>query len=195
MSTKFVTCLVPCYYVPYDFLVKKMFGLSFLPFVLSGVHVLFMLFVFIYLYFCPTRFPFQMIFLQFNSNTTDATSGAGTAKPSGATEFTQELLSLLEQPSSPLLLVEFVPLSLQFYVQCFVDLCLSFYFFWQQFYLSFNLRVPLISSNSSHNIFSSPGPKVHVNYCHHLASVVCRLSSVNFSHFKLLLRNHLADWN
>jgi hypothetical protein len=27
------------------------------------------------------------------------------------------------------------------------------------------------------------------------SSVVCRLSSVNFSHFKLLLRNHLADWN
>jgi hypothetical protein len=25
---------------------------------------------------------------------------------------------------------------------------------------------------------SSPGPKVHVNYCHHLASVVCCLSSV-----------------
>jgi hypothetical protein len=24
-------------------------------------------------------------------------------------------------------------------------------------------------------IFSSPGPKVHVNYCHHLASVVCKL--------------------
>ena len=53
-------------------------------------------------------------------------------------------------------------------------------------------------------VFSSPGPKVQVNYCHHLASVVCRLSSVvcrlssvvcrlssvNFSHFKLLLRNH-----
>jgi hypothetical protein len=27
-------------------------------------------------------------------------------------------------------------------------------------------------------LVSSPGPKVHVNYCHHLASVVCRLSSV-----------------
>ena len=40
-------------------------------------------------------------------------------------------------------------------------------------------------------LFSSP--KVHVNYCHHLASVV--LSSVNFSHFKLLLRNHWANWN
>ena len=51
------------------------------------------------------------------------------------------------------------------------------------------------------SLVSSPGPKVHVNYCHHLASVVrrllsivCCLSSVNFSHFKLLLRNHLADW-
>ena len=27
-------------------------------------------------------------------------------------------------------------------------------------------------------LFSSPGPKVHVNYCHHLASVVCCLLSV-----------------
>jgi hypothetical protein len=43
--------------------------------------------------------------------------------------------------------------------------------------------------------FSSPGRKVHVNYCHQLASVVCCLSSVNFSHFKLLLRNHWANWN
>jgi hypothetical protein len=42
----------------------------------------------------------------------------------------------------------------------------------------------------SYYFFSSPGPKVHVNYCHHLASVVCK-----FSHFKLLLRNHWADWN
>jgi hypothetical protein len=28
---------------------------------------------------------------------------------------------------------------------------------------------------SGKSLFSSPGPKVHVNYCHHLASVVCRL--------------------
>ena len=34
------------------------------------------------------------------------------------------------------------------------------------FYLECNLQFPF---------FSSPGPKVHVNYCHHLASVVCRL--------------------
>ena len=45
------------------------------------------------------------------------------------------------------------------------------------------------------SLVSSPGPKVQVNYCHHLASVVRRLLSVNFSHFKLLLRNHGADWN
>jgi hypothetical protein len=27
----------------------------------------------------------------------------------------------------------------------------------------------------SFSFFSSPGPKVHGNYCHHLASVVCKL--------------------
>ena len=27
-------------------------------------------------------------------------------------------------------------------------------------------------------LISSPGPKFHVNYCHHLASIVCRLLSV-----------------
>jgi hypothetical protein len=42
---------------------------------------------------------------------------------------------------------------------------------------------------------SSPGPKVQVNYCHQLASGVCRSSSINFSHFKLLPRNHWANWN
>ena len=42
-------------------------------------------------------------------------------------------------------------------------------------------------------LFSSPGP-----FCpgELLPSFgVCRLLSVNFSHFKLLLRNHWADWN
>ena len=52
-----------------------------------------------------------------------------------------------------------------------------------------------VSICAKNSFFSSPGPKVQVNYCHHLASVVCCLSSVNFSHFKLLLRNHWADWN
>jgi hypothetical protein len=54
----------------------------------------------------------------------------------------------------------------------------------------FEKSVKTINSNNSTKL-----PKVQVNYCHSLASVVCRLSSVNFSHFKLLLRNHFADWN
>ena len=44
-----------------------------------------------------------------------------------------------------------------------------------------------IYNMTQEHVFSSPGPKVQVNYW--------RPSSVNFSHFKLLLRNHWADWN
>jgi len=42
-----------------------------------------MLLLLIHVYWCPTRTPYHMIFLSFNSNTTDATSGAGTANASG----------------------------------------------------------------------------------------------------------------
>ena len=39
------------------------------------------------------------------------------------------------------------------------------------------------------NVFvSSPGPKVHVNYCHHLASVVCKLFTFQASSPKPLGR-------
>ena len=51
------------------------------------VHVLLMLYVFIYVYRCLTRFPYHMTFLSFNSNTAGVTSGAGTEGPSGAAEF------------------------------------------------------------------------------------------------------------
>ena len=47
-----------------------------------------MLFVFICAYWGPTRFPYQMIFVLFISNTTGVTSEAGTTNPSGAPEFT-----------------------------------------------------------------------------------------------------------
>jgi len=52
-----------------------MFGSSLLPFVLLGVHVLFMLFVFVYLYWGPTRFPHHMMFVSFNM--TGTTVGTG----------------------------------------------------------------------------------------------------------------------
>jgi hypothetical protein len=118
---------------------------------------------------CHEHFQLLFSFMTYHRvchyiNTTGATSGARTAHPSGAPEFTP-VFSGVRVTRSLVLCV------------CFVDRCLSFV------------------------LFSSPG-KVQVNYCHHLASVVCRLSSVvcrlssvNFSHFKLLLRNHLADWN
>ena len=57
------------------------------------------------------------------------------------------------------------------------------------------LRNSTAIDNNTLTVVSSTGPKVQVKYCHHLASVVCCLSSVNFSHFKLLLRNHWADLN
>jgi len=38
-----------------------------------------MVFVFIYVCWCPTRFPCQMMFMSFTSNTTGVTSGARTA--------------------------------------------------------------------------------------------------------------------
>ena len=43
-----------------------------------------MLFVFIYIYRFPTLFPYQMIFVSFNRNTTSVTSGSETDYPSGA---------------------------------------------------------------------------------------------------------------
>jgi hypothetical protein len=37
-----------------------------------------MLFVFLYAYCCPTRFPYQMIIMSFNNDTTGVTRGAAT---------------------------------------------------------------------------------------------------------------------
>jgi hypothetical protein len=39
---------------------------------------------------------------------------------------------------------------------------------------------------SGDEVFSSPGPKVHLNYCHHLASVVCKLFTFQASSLKPL---------
>jgi hypothetical protein len=43
-----------------------------------------MLFVFIYTYWFPTRFPYQMMLISVNNNTMAVTCGTGTAIPSGA---------------------------------------------------------------------------------------------------------------
>jgi hypothetical protein len=46
----------------------------------------------------------------------------------------------------------------------------------------------LIFQDEGQCVFSLPGPKGHVNFCHHFASV-----SVNFSYFHLILWNHWTD--
>ena len=54
-------------------------------FVLTSIYrvcVLFTLFVFIYAYWCRTRFLYQMMFGSFSDNTTSVTCGAETAYPS-----------------------------------------------------------------------------------------------------------------
>ena len=82
------------------------------------------------LYWCPTRFPWQMIFVQFNSNTTGATSGTGSTNLSGPPEFTHGI-----QWDRSL----FVLFSILFWPLC----CLYF----------FDLRIliiPLVSSTSSY---------------------------------------------
>jgi hypothetical protein len=81
-------CLVLCCSVCYGCYVNNIFGLSWLPFVLFGVHGLFMLIVLIYVYMCPTRFQYHMMCRLLNSNTTGAISAAGTANSSGEHEFT-----------------------------------------------------------------------------------------------------------
>ena len=90
-----------------------------------GSNFIEILFVFIYVYFCQTRFLCHMMFVAFNSNTTGVVGRAGTAYRyhSGAPEFTTVFSG-------------FVLLILYFFVQCFVGNCLSF-FFWSLCCMSF----------------------------------------------------------
>jgi hypothetical protein len=80
------------------------------PVCFVGVHVLLMIFVFIYEWWCPTRFPYDM--MSFKSNTTSVPCGAGTAYTLRAPELT------------PGYLVRFVLFHLWFSVSGFVY-CLS----------------------------------------------------------------------
>jgi hypothetical protein len=96
MSSRFNSMLW-CIYVHYDFRVKAMINL------VSRGSFIFMLFVFVYVYWCPTRFPYNMMFLTVNFNTTGVTCG-------------EELPTLPEHLSSPLFLVRFVLLDLLFSV-------------------------------------------------------------------------------
>jgi hypothetical protein len=106
--------------------------------------VMFYFFIFFYLFrdfWCPTRFPYRMMFVSFNSNTTGTTSG-------------QELLTLPEHLSSPPVLSRvLVAQSLVFCVVFCVKSFVSLSCFWSLCCLSFShLRILitlLVSSNFS----------------------------------------------
>ena len=76
------TVLVPYCDVRYNFRVKTFVSILRDSFLFC--RGLIFVFVFTYIYWCPKRFPYQMMFFSLNSNTTGVTSGAGNAHPSGA---------------------------------------------------------------------------------------------------------------
>ena len=49
------------------------------------------MFVFFYVYLCPGRLPYQVMFVSFKSNTTGANGVTGTAYPSSLHELTPDL--------------------------------------------------------------------------------------------------------
>jgi len=72
----------------------------------------------IYVYWCPTLFPYQMMFVSFKSNAIDVTCGTWTANPFGAPQYTRIFSGI------------HISRSFVFCV-CFVGRCLSFSFlFW-----------------------------------------------------------------
>jgi hypothetical protein len=93
----------------------------------------YLFFVFIYVYWCSTRFPYQMMFASFNCNC--VTSWAGTTNPSGAPEYT------------PVFSAVRVAQSLAFYaVFCISLFVLLSFFFWSLYCQSFlDLRLLIIS--------------------------------------------------
>jgi len=79
---------VPCCDIRYDFRVKTMFDSCFLtPISFVEGSVLFMSIVFVYVFWCPTRLLYQMMFVSCNSSTMGATCGEETANPCEAHEF------------------------------------------------------------------------------------------------------------
>ena len=123
------TFLILCCDVRYDFHVKTMFGSFLLLFACWEFMFFFMLFVFNYVYWCPTRFPFEMTFVSFYSNTTGVTSGSWTVNPSGAPEFTPGFNRVRVVRSLGFCVVFSGSLFIPLFIHCVVCLS-SIYGFW-----------------------------------------------------------------
>jgi len=107
---------------------------------------LLMVCVFIYVHWCPKRYPYQMLFVSFNSHMTGVTNRAETPSHSGTSEFTSVLVGV---PIAPYLLVVFcISLFVSLYFFFWPFFCVYFFDLWFQV-------IPLVSSN-----FSCVGPCV-----------------------------------
>ena len=125
-----------------------MFGSPLLPFVLQGVHVIFMFSVFIYLCWCPPLFLYQIISVSSNSETKGATSGAGTAYPSEAHEF---ILKFLVGSSGSIFSFLCSVLQIKIFLLFSLELCANWRSSKYQFYDAFRfMRSP--PSGLRHNI-------------------------------------------
>ena len=94
-----------------------------------------MLYVFIYVYWCPTRLPYHMTFVLFNSNTTGVTCGAETINSSRAFDVTPVFSGIRTVRSlvfcvmfclSLFVLLSFTLTTVCPFVRLCIDHCLSF---------------------------------------------------------------------
>jgi hypothetical protein len=69
------------------FCLTTMLDLSWLPHVCKEFMFYLCYLYFFYAYWCPTRFPYQMVFVSLNSNTTGVTFETETVNPVGTPEF------------------------------------------------------------------------------------------------------------
>jgi hypothetical protein len=63
-----------------------------------GLCFIYVICIYLYIYWCLTRFPYQMMFESFNNNTMGFTSGAEIAYTSGARKFRKPFPDLILQP-------------------------------------------------------------------------------------------------
>ena len=82
------TILILCCDMLYNFRTKRCSVYLYSHLLCMSSCFFLMLFVYIYKYCHPTRFPYHMMFVTFTCNTTGISNGAGTAYHSGASEFT-----------------------------------------------------------------------------------------------------------
>ena len=145
-----------------------MVGSSLPQFISEGCLFVILLFVFIKVYWCQTRFCYHMMFVSFNSNMTDTTSGEGTAQCSPFRSLSSVFVGL------------FVLLSLQFSGSYFVGHCVLFFCGHCNVCSTYGFLLPLCSRQS---VFFFK----HKHYG--LPCIICKYLSRNYIKLFEILKN------